>query len=143
MKKIYIENYIGPTLKQFSGSGLPPTQAPLGMFLIGGRGPSSNGLLSAEVVGLDNCTLPDLPEWRYNHGSFVTEWGSLAVCGGWWDGKPFSSDCLVLDKTSKRWERGLLGSSFGNTVLGVANMDVGTYLIHPTTSSFLPSGKQE
>ena len=93
-----------------------------------------------EIIGFNNCSVPDLPEWRYNHGSFVTEWGSLAVCGGWWKGKPFSSDCLVLNRTSELWQRGVLGDIFGNTVLGVVSMVIGTYLVHPTASSFLPSG---
>ena len=82
----------------FAG-GPPITQVSLGMFLMGGKDPSLSGLTSTEVVGFKNCTLPDLPEWRYNHGSFVTECGSLAVCGGWWQGKPFSPDCLVLNRT--------------------------------------------
>ena len=111
--------------------------------MIGGRDAGLQGLSSVEVIGLENCTVPDLPEWRYNHGSFVTEWGSLAVCGGWWENKPFSSDCLVLNRASELWERGILSEVFGNTVLGVISLDVGTYLVHPTTSSLLPSGKQE
>ena len=103
--------------------------------MIGGRDAGLQGLSSVEVIGLENCTVPDLPEWRYNHGSFVTEWGSLAVCGGWWEGKPLSSDCLVLNRTSQLWERDILSEVFGNTVLGVIRLDVGTYLVHPTTSS--------
>ena len=110
----------------------------LGVLLIGGF--HSN---SVEVIGLDNCSVPDLPEVRHGHGSFVTGWGSLAVCGGWWDGKPMSSDCLVLNTTSKQWERGILGNLIGSAVLGVVPMNVGTYMVHLTTSSFLPSGEQE
>merc|ERR1712130_260170 len=64
---------------------------PLGVFLIGGFDTNS-----VEVIGFDNCSVPDLPELRYDHGSFITGWGSLAVCGGWWEGKSISSDCLVL-----------------------------------------------
>ena len=82
--------------------------------------------------------MPDLPEERLNHGSFITKSGALAVCGGSWAGKPFSSDCLVLNSTSKQWERGVLGPLLGNSVLGVINLDNGTYMVHPTTSSYLP-----
>ena len=69
-------------------------------MVIGGRESGSNAISinatsSIKMVGFDNCSVPDLPEARYHHGSFVTSWGSLAVCGGWWDGKPASSDCLV------------------------------------------------
>ena len=115
-----------------------------GILLIGGLNSNNSGLSSVELIGLDNCSVPDLPEWRYNHGSFITYWGSLAVCGGWLDSKPWSSDnCLVFNATSKQWEQGLLGDVLGATVLGVISMDIGTYLIHPLTSSFLPSGKRE
>ena len=119
------------------------SQKPLGLLLIGGKGSSYASLSSVEVFGLDNCSVPDLPENRYDHGSFLTGWGSLAVCGGWWEGKPVSSDCLVLNTTSKQWERGVLGNLLGDTVLGVITMDVGTYMVHYSTSSFLPSGERE
>ena len=120
-----------------------PSQRPLGLLLIGGLDTGYKGLASVEVIGLDNCSVPDLPEWRYDHRSFQTEWGSLAVCGGWWAGKPLSSDCLVFNTTLRRWERGVLGAILGNTILGVVNMDVGTYMVHHFTSSFLPSGEKE
>ena len=98
------------------------SQMPLGVLLIGGKDSNYSSLSSVEVMGFDNCSVPDLPELRYKHGSFKTGWGSLAVCGGWchqwWDGKPISSDCLVLNTTSKQWERGVLGNLIGNTVLG-------------------------
>ena len=126
-----------------AGADAKPLPRPMGLSLIGGKVSDSRTLSSVEVLGLRNCSIPDLPEWRYNHGSFITEWGSLAVCGGSWDGKPFSSDCLVLDRASKTWERNILGDIFGNTVLGVVTLDIGTYLIHPSTSSFLPPGEQK
>ena len=98
---------------------------------------------SVETFGFDNCSVPDLPEWRSHHGSFMTSWGSLAVCGGWWEGKPASSDCLVLNKTSRQWERGILGGPLWSNVLGVASLDIGTYMVYGTWSSFLPSGERE
>ena len=110
---------------------------------MGGKDPSDKSISSTEVIGLDSCSVPDLPEERHNHGSFMTEWGSLAVCGGWWAGKPWSSDCLVLNTTSKQWERGILGAVLGEDVLGVITMDVGTYMIHQLTSSLLPSGERD
>ena len=108
------------------------------MMVIGGWGTSS-----VEMIGFDNCSVPDLPETRYGHGSFMTSWGSLAVCGGWWDGKPASSDCLVLNTTTRQWERGILGGRLGGHVRGVVTLDVGTYMVHSLSSSFLPSGKFE
>ena len=114
----------------------------MGILLIGGK--SYQAFSSVEVLGFDNCSVPDLPEWRYNHGSFLTEWGALAVCGGFWEGKPLSSsDCLVLNSALKQWERGILGDVLGGTVLGVVSLNAGTYMIHPFTSSFLPSGEHE
>ena len=73
----------------------------------------------------------------------MTSWGSLAVCGGYWSGKPASSDCLVLNTTSRQWERGVLGGLLGGAVVGVVTLDVGTYMVHAKTSSFLPSGERE
>ena len=101
------------------------SKIPLGLYLIGGKDSNSKSLSSVEVLGFDNCSVPDLPEWRYNHASFVTKWGALAVCGGFWDGKPFSSDCLVLNKTSKKWERNVLGDIFGNTVWELSTLILG------------------
>ena len=46
--------------------GIPDPQEPVGLFMIGGRDASLQGLSSVEVKGLENCTVPDLPEWRYN-----------------------------------------------------------------------------
>ena len=111
--------------------------------MIGGRDASLQGISSVKVIGLENCSVPDLLDWRYNHGSFVTKWGSLAVCAGCWEGKMFSSDCLVLNRTSELWEHGILREVFGNIVLGVMNLEVAIYLVHSTTSSPLPFGKHE
>ena len=115
------------------------------MVVIGGRegGFYGDTTSSVEMIGFDNCSVPDLPETRYHHGGFVTSWGSLAVCGGYWSGKPASSDCLVLNTTSRQWERGVLGGLLGDAVVGVVTLDVGTYMVHATTSSFLPSGERE
>ena len=127
----------------------PPSQENItlpqswGFVLLGGLDSSDNGLSSVEVVGLDKCTVPHLPELRYNHGSFLTEWGALATCGGYWAGKPWSSDCLVLNSTSRQWERDVLGPLLGEYVLGVIILESGTYMIHNTTSSFLPSSHQD
>ena len=129
--------------EKYPGTGAGPSQRPLGAFLLGGLNSSYASLSSAEVIGFDNCSVPDLPEGRHHHGSFITKWGSLAVCGGLWDGKPTSSDCLVLNSTSKQWERGILGDVLGDYVLGVVTMDVGTFMVHPWSSSFLPSGDHD
>ena len=108
------------------------------MMVIGGLWTSS-----VEMIGFDNCSVPDLPEARHDHGSFLTSWGSLAVCGGWREGKPASSDCLVLNKTSRQWERGVLGGLLGDYVHGVVTLDIGTYMVHSRTSFFLPFGELE
>ena len=118
------------------------SQKPRGLILTGGLDSNYSRISSVGVVGFENCLVPDLPEARFDHGSFMTENDSLAVCGGWWDGKPWSSDCLVLNTTSKQWQRGLLGNILGNAVLGVVSLDVGTFMVHPRTSSFLPDGAQ-
>ena len=115
-------------------------QRPLGVLLIGGLDSNNSSLSSVEVFSLENCSVPDLPEGRYNLGTFMTGWGSLAVCGGWLGQ---STDCLVLNTPLRRWERGLLGNILGNIVLGVVSLDIGTYMVHPSTSSFLPSGERE
>ena len=116
-------------------------------MVIGGW--DGNAYRSVEAIGFDNCSVPDLPEWRHHHGSFITSWGSLAVCGGWWSGKPASSDCLVLNTTTRQWERGILGGLLGGLdlvsgyVRGVVTLHVGTYMVHAKTTSFLPSGERE
>ena len=107
-------------------------------MLIGGGSTSS-----VEMIGIDKCSVPDLPEARALHGSFMTSWGSLAVCGGWWSGKPASSDCLVLNTASRRWERGVLDGRLGGAVLGVVTLDVGIYMVHSLSSFFLPSDEHE
>ena len=40
------------------------SQKPLGLLLIGGTDSSYASLSSVEVFGLDNCSVPDLPEDR-------------------------------------------------------------------------------
>ena len=82
-----------------------PLQTSWGVVVTGGLDSSNSSVSSTNVIGLDNCVVPDLPELRHNHGSFLTKWGALAVCGGDWSGKPWSSDCLVLNSTSKQWDR--------------------------------------
>ena len=79
-------------------------ESPPGLFLLGGQ--STDGqLASIETFGFDNCSIPPLPETRYGFGSFITptEPPQLAVCGGWWTGKPISTDCLTLNLTSGQW----------------------------------------
>ena len=115
--------------------------------MIGGWDGSATS--SVETFGFDNCSVPDLPEARYYHGSFMTSWGSLAVCGGWWVGKPASSDCLVLNTTTRQWERGILNGLLDGVgrlrgyVRGVVTLDVGTYMVHAWNSSFLPHGARK
>ena len=123
-------------------------EPPPGLVLMGGDakdGPTS----SVEPLGFPaNCMIPDLPEKRYGAGSFVAPQldGQLTVCGGWWDGKPSSTDCLTLNKEEGRWERGHLKGTPGGTgaVKGVISVDgIGVYLVHSSSMSFLARSTQE
>ena len=118
---------------------------PPGLLLLGGQ--STEGqLTSIETFGFENCTIPPLPETRYGFGSFIvpTSPPQLAVCGGWWMGKPNSSDCLTLNVTSAQWERGTFSNGLlGDGVRGVINMEgQGVFLVHSTGISFLAPGSQ-
>ena len=111
--------------------------SPQGVLLLGGKSPDGQ-LVSSETLGLENCTVPPLPETRYGHATFLTFFKQIGVCGGWWQGKPNSSDCLILNKTSGIWDRGYLGDIFGDGIRGVVDLkEHGVYLVHPTSTSFL------
>ena len=118
------------------GVSFKPT-SPQGVLILGGK--SFNATLSSsETLGLENCTIPPLPETRYGHATFVTFFNELVVCGGWWQGKPKSSDCLLLNKTSGMWNHGSFNGIFGGGVRGVVDLKrKGVYLVHPTSTSFL------
>ena len=125
-----------------SGSSFE-TLSPPGLLLVGGL--SSEGPLSSiEAFGFeeDECRIPELPEPRYGLAAFKTSSNQLAVCGGWWEGKPESTDCLTLDPNEAQWVRGTLrGNLFGEGVRGSASFEgVGTYLFHSKATSFLGSG---
>ena len=117
-------------------------EPPPGLVLIGGD-TRDGPLTSVEPLGFPSgCMIPNLPEKRYGAGSFVAPQldGQLTVCGGWWDGKPNSTDCLTLNKEEGRWERGhLKGTPDGvGGVKGVISIDeVGVYLVHTASMSFL------
>ena len=118
-------------------------QPPPGLLLLGGQ--STEGpLASIEMFGFENCTIPPLPETRYAFGSFIapTEPPQLAVCGGWWMGKPHSTDCLTLNVTSNQWERGTFTNGLlGDGVRGVINMEEeGVFVVHSSGISILASG---
>ena len=104
------------------------------VLVTGGRSTTSSEILGAEN---ENCLVPKLPELRVGHTTFVLNSGQVATCGGWWEGKPTSSDCLLLNTTSKQWERGMLGGLKGNTVVGTITNQFGVFAFHRTTSSFL------
>ena len=96
------------------------------------------------MFGFDNCTIPPLPETRYAFGSFIapTDPPQLAVCGGWWMGKPNSTDCLTLNVTSGQWERGTFTNGLlGDGVRGVINMEgEGVFVVHSSGISVLAPG---
>ena len=119
-------------------------------MLIGGEN-EAGPLSSVETLGFAaDCMVPHLPEKRYGAGSFITPEsetdGKLAVCGGWWDGKPSSTDCLTLNKEKGRWERGhLKGVQDGvGGVKSVVSMDnFGVYLVHSASMSFMAENTKE
>ena len=118
-------------------------ESPPGLFLLGGQ--STDGqLASIETFGFDNCSIPPLPETRYGFGSFITptELPQLAVCGGWWTGKPISTDCLTLNLISGQWERGHFSNGpLGDGIRGVITLEKqGVFVVHSTAMSFLPYG---
>ena len=116
---------------------------PPGLLLLGGQ--SSEGQLSSiETFGFENCSVPPLPETRYGFGSFIapTQPPQLAVCGGWWMGKPNSTDCLTLNVTSGQWERGTFRNGLlGDGVRGVINIEgEGIFVVHSFGISVLTPG---
>ena len=119
-------------------SSEPP--APPGLLVLGGQSPTGP-LTSVETFGFENCIVPPLPEPRYGFGSFITptEVPQLAVCGGWWMGKPNSTDCLTLNVTSGQWERGTFSNGpLEDSVRGVVHIEnKGVFLVHRNGISFL------
>ena len=126
----------------FKGTSREPTPPP-GLLVLGGQSVDGH-LTSIEMFGFENCTIPPLPETRYFFGSFITPTKprQLAVCGGWWMGKPNSTDCLTLNVTSGQWERGrFTNGPLRDGVRGVINMEgEGVYIVHRTDISFLAEG---
>ena len=123
----------------FAGTRDEPAPPP-GLLLLGGQ--STEGQLnSIETFGFENCTIPPLPETRYGFGSFIapTEPPQLAVCGGWWMGKPISTDCLTLNVTTGVWERGTFTNGLlGDGVRGVIDMEGGgVFMLHSNGISVL------
>ena len=122
----------------------PPPALP-GLLLLGGQ--STEGQLnSIETFGFENCTIPPLPETRYSCGVFITPTQSpqLAVCGGWWKGKPNSTDCLTLNIETAQWERGSFDNGLlGDGVRGVINMkEQGVFVVHSSGMSFLANSSK-
>ena len=117
-----------PTL----GDSLEPPSPP-GLLVLGGQ-TKEGPLSSVETFGFENCTIPPLPETRYAFGSFIapTQPPQLAVCGGWWMGKPNSTDCLTLNVTSGQWERGTFTNGLlGDGVRGVVEVEgQGVFVVH-------------
>ena len=128
--------------KDFAGKSLQPPPPP-GLIILGGQSKYEQ-LASIETFGFEDCTIPQLPETRYGLGSFVTptEYKKLAVCGGWWEGKPHSTDCLTLNTANGQWERGTFTNGLlGEGVRGVIIMeDHGIYVVHSRVTSFLAQG---
>ena len=124
------------------GGSLAPS-APPGLVVLGGLAPDGP-LSSAETFGFedDKCNIPHLPDSRYGLAAFKTSSNQLVVCGGWWESKLDSTDCLVLHASEGQWVREMFkGHLFGEGVRGVATFEgTGTYIFHSTSASILPSG---
>ena len=121
---------------------MEPPQAS-GFLLLGGQSKEEQ-LTSVETFGFESCTIPSLPETRYSFGAFLipTKPQMMAVCGGWWMGKPNSSDCLTLNVTSGQWERGTFANGvLGDAVRGVINIEgEGVFMVHNEGISVLGVG---
>ena len=120
-------------------------EPPPGLLVLGGQ--STKGqLTSIETFGFENCTIPSLPETRYDFGTFITptQLPQLAACGGWWMGKPNSTDCLTLNVTSAQWERGTFNNGLlGNGVRGVISIEEqGVFVVHSTFMSILANSSK-
>ena len=99
------------------------------------------------------CSLPSLPRGRAGHTLFTTE-GGVAVCGGGYYGtnEDYVDSCIVLNRETRRWEEGRLGSLPQNRRwhTAVTLKSIGTYLIggfsraNPgTLTDYLAPGSQE
>ena len=125
-----------------AGKSMEPPPLP-GLLVLGGQSGEVQ-LNSLETFGFENCSIPPLPETRYSFGTFIapTQPPQLAVCGGWWMGKPSSTDCLTLNVKSGQWERGTFTNGLlGDGVRGVINIEgQGVFIIHNTGMSFLAPG---
>ena len=128
--------------KIFAGESLEPPPAP-GLLVFGGQSKEEQ-LTSVETFGFESCTIPSLPETRYSFGAFLTPTKPqmMAVCGGWWMGKPNSSDCLTLNVASGQWERGTFSNGvLGDAVRGVINIEgEGVFMVHNEGISVLVLG---
>merc|ERR1712012_175003 len=69
---------------------------------------------------------------------------SETICGGWWVGKPNSSDCLTLNVVSGQWERGTFTNGLlEDSVQGVINLDgEGIFVVHSNGISVLATGSE-
>ena len=125
-----------------TGKSLQPPPPP-GLIILGGQSKYKQ-LSSIETFGFEDCTIPPLPETRYGLGSFITpsQPEKLAVCGGWWEGRPHSTDCLTLNTANGQWERGTFTNGLlGEGVRGVITMENhGVYVVHSRVTSFLAQG---
>ena len=116
----------------------------IGILLTGGM--SSGSLVSStEFLGAESCYVPPLPEPRYGHGTFLTQSGEVAVCGGAATSttaasNDITSGCLVLDTV---WRGGVLSNSPQGWVNGVIDASIGTYMVHSVSTSFLKKGSKQ
>ena len=84
-----------------------------------------------ELFPSSNCQVPALPEPRYHHVSFVTEESTVVSCGGRNQlTDNHLRDCLALNVTSKRWQRGVIGNLDQARIYASAvTMPVGVFVL--------------
>ena len=103
--------------------------------------------ISAELYE-KNCTIPNLPGFRYEATTFITATQQIVTCSGRGYGNTKFFDCLVLNLAAQRWEAGIIGDlkeerQFAAVVAmpwGVYVLGGESYKITRETSELLASG---
>jgi len=124
-----------------------------GVLITGGFAAGSR-LSSVEVYpSTSGCSPPPLPAGRSAHTTFLTSEPNpvIATCGGTLEGEWRTASCLVLDKSSQRWDESRMGDlTMTRYEAAVATLDfVGVFIIggwtdnHKRTSEFLAAGQMQ
>ena len=123
------------------------------LLITGGYAGSGRSLSTVEVYpSTSGCSPPDLPTERDEHTTFLTSEPNpvIATCGGRF-GSDATASCLVLDKSSQRWDESRMGNlTMPRSSSAVATLNsVGVFIIggsaanNAGTSEFLAAGKMQ